>query len=75
MAPVVGVEARQVFDLPAVGLQATEHRSEARACGCGEVTAPPFPAQATAAACYGPRMRSLGAYLLVGSTCRSRPRR
>ena len=37
-APVVGVEARQVFDLPVIELIAIEHRAQRRECGCGAVT-------------------------------------
>jgi transposase len=65
LAPVTGVEARQVFDLPQVRLWVCEHRAERRQCGCGHVTAGLFPTQARAAACYGPGVRALGAYLAV----------
>ncbi len=65
LAPVTGVEARQVFDLPQVRLWTVEHRAERRQCGCGQVTAGVFPAAARAAACYGPGVRGLGAYLAV----------
>src|SRR6266508_728340 len=60
LAPVTGVEARQVVDLPEVRLWTTEHRAERRQCGCGEVSAGVFAAQARAAACYGPGVRGLG---------------
>ena len=66
LAPVMGVEARQVFDLPQVRLWVCEHRAERRACACGQVTAGVFPSQARAAACYGPGVRGLAAYLMVG---------
>jgi len=65
LAPVTGVEARQVFDLPEVRLWVCEHRAERRACACGHITAGGFPAVARAAACYGPGVRALGAYLGV----------
>jgi transposase len=66
LAPVMGVEARQVFDLPEVRLWVCEHRAERRQCGCGQVTAGVFPEWARAAACYGPGVRGLGSYLMVG---------
>ncbi len=65
LAPVIGVEARQVVDLPEVRPRTTEHRAERRWCGCGMVTAAGFPDQARAAACYGPEVRALGCYLLA----------
>jgi transposase len=64
-APVAGVEARQVFDLPPLGLRVTEHRAERRRCACGSTTAAAFPAHARAAACYGPGVRALVCYLCV----------
>jgi len=62
----MGVEVRQVFDLPEVRLWVCEHRVERRACACGQVTAGVFPAQARAAACYGPGVPGLATYLMVG---------
>jgi transposase len=64
-AVVVGVEARQVFDLPPLRLSVSEHRTERRRCACGATTQAVFPAEARAAACYGPGMRALCSYLLV----------
>ncbi len=64
-AAVVGVEARQVFDLPPVGLRVVEHRAERRRCTCGSTTAAAFPARARAAACYGPGVRALVCDLCV----------
>ena len=63
LAPVTGVEARQVMDLPEVRLWVTEHQAERRRCGCGHVTLARFPAQARSAACYGPGVRALAVYL------------
>jgi transposase len=65
LAVVCGVEARQVFDLPPLRLGVVEHRAEQRVYGCGTVTQAAFPATARAAACYGPGVRALVAYLLV----------
>jgi len=64
-APVVGVEARQVFDLPPLRLLASEHRAERRRCGCGTTTAAAFPDHVRAAACYGTGVRALVCYLCV----------
>ena len=62
-AGVVGVEVRQVHDLPQLGLLVTEHRAERRRCGCGTVTAAAFPCGVRAPACYGPGVRAAACYL------------
>jgi transposase len=62
-AGVVGAEARQVHDLPPLGLLVTEHRAERRRCGCGMVTAAGFPDGVRAPACYGPGVRAAVCYL------------
>jgi transposase len=64
-AVVVGVEARQVFDLPPLRLGVVEHRAQRRRCGCGTTTAAAFPDHVRAAACYGPGVRALVCYLCV----------
>jgi len=64
-AVVVGIEARQVFDLPVLRLGVVEHRAQRRRCVCGTTTAAAFPAHARAAACYGPGVRALVCYLCV----------
>jgi transposase len=64
-AAVVGVQARQVFDLPLLRLLVSEHRVQRRRCACGSTTTAAFPAHARAAACYGPGVRALVAYLCV----------
>lgn len=65
-ADVVGIEKRQVFDLPVRGLEVTEHQAQHRRCGCGAVTNAPFPADAKVAANYGPMVRAVAVYLMVG---------
>jgi transposase len=66
-AEVVGAEVRQVFDLPARRLEVTEHRAERRRCACGVVTKAAFPAaEAKVAANYGPVLRAVAVYLMIG---------
>lgn len=64
-AQVIGEARRQVFDIPPIRLRVTEHRAQRRRCACGHTTAARFPAEATAAACYGPGVRAVIAYLTV----------
>jgi transposase len=64
-ALIVGVEARQVFDLPPLRLGVTEHRAQRRRCACGSTTRAAFPEHVRAAACYGPGVRALVCYLCV----------
>lgn len=64
-APVVDVEARQVFDIPPMKVTVTEHQAESRCCGCGATTAAMFPAGVDAPALYGPRLRALAVYFIV----------
>lgn len=64
-AETVGVERRQVFDLPVVRVEVWEHRVHKLRCGCGEVTTGEFPAAVTAPAVYGPRVRATVGYLTV----------
>ena len=59
------VDARQVFDLPELGLRVTEHRVERRRCTCGVETAGRFPDGVRSPAQYGPGLRALACYLCV----------
>ncbi|NMO51472.1 IS66 family transposase [Actinoplanes sp. TBRC 11911] len=63
-APVTSVETRQVFDLPQVRLDVTEHRLQHRACRCGTVTMAQAPASTGAPVQYGPRVRAIASYLV-----------
>jgi transposase len=58
-----GWERRQVFDLPSVKLEATEHRAEVRECACGQRHTALFPKGADAPVQYGARIRAIVAYL------------
>jgi transposase len=61
----VGVQARQVFDLPKLGLRVTEHRAQRRRCSCGVETTGRFPDDVRSPAQYGPGLRALACYLCV----------
>ncbi|MEU3283344.1 IS66 family transposase [Streptomyces antibioticus] len=59
-----GYRVRQVFDLPVVVPEVTEHRLHEVACaGCGHRTGAPAPAGVFSAAVYGPGVRAAIAYL------------
>jgi transposase len=65
-APQVGVERRQVFDLPPLTVRVTEHQLVARRCSCGVTTCGNAPAGVTAPVQYGPRITAIVVYLYVG---------
>jgi transposase len=62
---LVDVETRQVFELPHLGPYVIEHRLERRRCHCGKEQKASPPPEATAPACYGPKVRALACYLAV----------
>jgi transposase len=63
-AEVVGKVVRQVLDVPAVSVTATDHVAERRRCACGHETVGSFPAAARAPVCWGPEVRALAVYLM-----------
>ena len=65
-APEVGVERRQVFDLPPMTVRVTEHQMIARRCACGTTTCGTAPEGVTAPVQYGPRISAIILYLYVG---------
>jgi transposase len=65
-APEVGMDRRQVFDLPPLRVQVTEHQLIARRCPCGATTCGSAPAGVTAPVQYGPRVTAIILYLYVG---------
>jgi transposase len=64
--PVTGVERRQVFDLPPVRAEVTEHQLIERECLCGYRTKAAAPPGAQAPVQYGPRIAAVIVYLYAG---------
>lgn len=66
-ALVVGMERRQVFDLPEeIRLETTEHQLLSVRCACGKRARAAAPAQVAAPVQYGPRLAAVGVYLMHG---------
>lgn len=65
-APIAGVERRQVFDLPPVRIEVTEHQLISRTCQCGTVTKGVAPGGVNAPVQYGSRLAGIGVYLFHG---------
>jgi hypothetical protein len=64
--PISGVETRQVFDLPPVKVEVTEHQLIERECVCGQRTRGEAPEGVNAPVQYGPQVTALVIYLYVG---------
>jgi transposase len=57
-------ESRQVFDIPVITIEVTEHRAIKKICGkCGQKSKAPFPKNITQKAQYGDRIKALTIYL------------
>ena len=61
---VIGVQRRQVVDIPPVVPVVTEHQVQTRRCSCGTRTAGVFPDHVRAPISYGPGVRARVVYLL-----------
>lgn len=56
-------EARQVFDLPVLRFEVTEHHAMQAICACGQVHTAAFPAGVNATVQYGPRAQAAMVHL------------
>jgi transposase len=65
--PVKEYLLRQVFDIPPIELEVTEHQSEVKCCpDCGQQNQGVFPPEVSNVVQYGPRLKGMMVYLMEG---------
>lgn len=61
----IGINKRQVFDLPSISVKVTEHQAETKVCPCcGKKNQGEFPKGVNAFTQYGDRVKALTAYFI-----------
>ena len=63
--PAIAHERRQVFDLPELKVEITEHCAEIKQCECGQAHVAHFPFGVNRPAQYGDRIKTFITYLMV----------
>jgi len=62
---IIGIERRQVYDIPKVKVKITEYQSEIKKCSnCGKINRGKFPEEVSNVVQYGNRIKSFTMYLM-----------
>lgn len=62
---IIEYKKRQIFDIPPLKLEVTEHQAEVnKCCRCGKINTAKFPPGITQSVQYGPRIKSFSVYLM-----------